>query len=80
MHGWRALAHKALLAETDIGLPLPCNVIVYATDDPKRSVVAALDPVAALSLTGNDAIRPLAEQVKQRLRRVLDALDQGTGS
>jgi uncharacterized protein (DUF302 family) len=71
-----ALAHQAILAETDIGLLLPCNVIVYATDDDNRTVIAALDPVAALSLTGNQAIRPLAEQVKQRLRRVLEAVDQ----
>ena len=75
-----ALAHQALLAETDIGLLLPCNVIVYATDDPRRSVVAALDPVAALSLTGNEAIRPLADEVKRSLRSVLDAVEQDTGS
>jgi uncharacterized protein (DUF302 family) len=71
-----ALAHQAILAETDIGLLLPCNVIVYATDDHNRTVIAALDPVAVLSLADNDAIRPLAEQVKQRLRRVLEAVDQ----
>src|SRR5512132_1304351 len=39
------LAHKALTAERDIGLLLPCNVIVYADDDPSRSVIAVLDPV-----------------------------------
>lgn len=65
----------ALAEMTDIGLLLPCNVIVYATDDDNRTVIAALDPVAALSLTGNDAIRSLAEQVKHRLHRPLDAVD-----
>src|SRR5690606_21211991 len=52
------LAHQALTAERDIGLLLPCNVIVYAADEEGRSVVAAMDPVEALSLTGNAAIRP----------------------
>jgi uncharacterized protein (DUF302 family) len=65
------LAHRALEAELDIGLLLPCNVIVYATDDPARSVVAALDPVAALSVSGNEAIQPIAEEVRDRLQRVV---------
>ena len=72
------LAHRALLAEPDIGLLLPCNVIVYAADEPGQSVVAAMDPVEALALTGNDAIRPIAEDVKGRLRRVLEAVERGT--
>jgi uncharacterized protein (DUF302 family) len=65
------LAYRALTAELDIGLLLPCNVIVYQADDPSRSVVAALDPVAALSLTGIEAVRPIAEEVRGRLQRVL---------
>lgn len=72
------LAHRALLAEPDIGLLLPCNVIVYAADEPGHSVVAAMDPVEALALTGNDGIRPIAEDVKGRLRRVLEAVERGT--
>ena len=71
------LAHRALTAELDIGLLLPCNVIVYATDNPNESVVAAMDPVAALSLTGNDGIGPLAEDVKSRLTRVLERVAEG---
>lgn len=66
------LAHKALSAERDIGLLLPCNVIVYADDDPNRSVIAVLDPVEALQLTGRDDIRPLAEEVRARLLRALE--------
>lgn len=65
------LAHKALSEELDIGLLLPCNVVVYAADEPGRSVVAALDPVEALSLAGNDRIRPLATEVRSRLERVI---------
>ena len=69
------LAHRALTAERDIGLLLPCNVIVYADDVPGRSVVAAMDPVEALQLTGNDAIAPVAEDVKARLTRVLQSIE-----
>ena len=68
------LAHQALMAEQDIGLLLPCNVIVYAADTPGRSVVAAMDPVEALALTGNEGIRPIAEDVKLRLTRVLEGV------
>lgn len=68
------LAHRALTAERDIGLLLPCNVVVYADEVPGRSVVTAMDPVEALSLTGNDAITPLAEEVRQRLVRALEAV------
>jgi uncharacterized protein (DUF302 family) len=65
------LAHRALQAELDIGLLLPCNVVVYAADDPGRTIVAALDPVEALSLSGNEAVQPIAEEVRNRLQRVL---------
>jgi uncharacterized protein (DUF302 family) len=66
-----SLAHRALQAELDIGLLLPCNVVVYATDDPVHTVVAALDPVEALSLSGNPDVQPIAEEVRGRLQRVL---------
>jgi uncharacterized protein (DUF302 family) len=73
------LAYRALTAERDIGLLLPCNVVVYADDTPGRSVVAAMDPVEALQLTGNEEIRPLAEDVKARLTRVLEAIERSAG-
>lgn len=68
------LAHRALMLERDIGLLLPCNVVVYATDDPGKSVVAAMDPIAALELTGNPQVRAVAEDVRARLERVLAAV------
>lgn len=74
------LAHTALLAEPDIGLLLPCNVIVYAAEEPGRSVIAAMDPVEALALTGNDSIRPIAEDVRARLLRVLEAVERSASS
>lgn len=70
------LAYKALSAERDIGLLLPCNVIVYASDEPNQSVVAAMDPVEALSLAGNENIRPLALEVRQRLERALATVER----
>lgn len=68
------LAHQALTAEVDIGLLLPCNVIVYGGDTPGTSVVAAMDPVAALGLTGRADIAPLAAQVRGKLERALRAI------
>jgi uncharacterized protein (DUF302 family) len=68
------LAHRALTAEREIGLLLPCNVIVYAGDEEGSSVVAIMDPEAALSLAGNDAVAPLATEVKALLERVLAAI------
>lgn len=69
-----ALAHRALTAEIDIGLLLPCNVIVYAGDEPGKSTVAILDPVAALDLTDNMRIRPVADEARARLVRALEAV------
>jgi len=73
------LAYRALSAERDIGLLLPCNVVVYADDTPGRSVISVLDPVEALQLTGNEEIRPLADDVRTRLTRVLEAIERSTG-
>jgi uncharacterized protein (DUF302 family) len=69
------LAHRALVAERDIGLVLPCNVIVYADDTPGRSVIAAMDPIVALGVTGNADLKPLAEDVKSRLIRALGVVE-----
>lgn len=72
------LAHQALTAETEIGLLLPCNVIVYAADEGGGTTIAALDPVAQLAVTENDAIEPLARDVRVRLERVLTAVSAGS--
>jgi uncharacterized protein (DUF302 family) len=68
------LAHKALGTERDIGLLLPCNVIVYQGDDPGTSVVAAMDPVPTLAMAGIAALAPLATEVRGRLERALEAV------
>ncbi len=66
------LAHQALTAELPIGLLLPCNVIVHEGDEPGTSVVAVLDPVAQLGITGRKDLQPLAHEVRQRLQQVLE--------
>ena len=67
------LAHKALSAEDEIGLLLPCNVIVYETSEGKVRV-SAINPIAAMSVVGSDAVRSVAEEVSQKLTAVISAL------
>ena len=64
-------AHQAILAEPDIGLLLPCNVVLRELGD-GRTVIEALDPVRQLELTGNPAITPLATEVRERLARAVE--------
>ena len=73
------LAHQALSTEPEIGLLLPCNVVVHAGEKPGESVVSIMDPEAALALAGNDAIAPLASEVKSRLQRVLTSICEEAG-
>jgi len=67
-----ALANKAVGEEADIGLLLPCNVVVRAVDN--GCVVAFLDPESIFSLVDNDAIAPMAAEIKSMLEKVRDAL------
>ena len=66
------LAHQALSVDLEVGLLLPCNVVVYS--DGEESVVRALDPEAALAVAKNDALRPFAAEAKRRLTAVVAAL------
>lgn len=70
------LAREALGAELEVGLLLPCNVIVYE-EDPNRSVVAAMAPLAALGIVESDALREIAQEADKRLRTALSALERG---
>lgn len=66
------LAYKILQEEIDIGLLLPCNVIVYEADDKNKSVVAAVDARAMLSVVGeNPTMNEVANEVNERLQRVI---------
>lgn len=67
------LAKRALEAEPDIGLLLPCNVIVEQQEEGEVHVAIA-DPKAMFSLVDNAAIAPVAAEAEQRLRRVIDAV------
>ena len=68
-----ALAHRALQAEPDIGLLLPCNVVVREEVD-GRLRVGFMDPVAVLQMTSNEEVAQVAHEVRQRLERVRSAL------
>lgn len=68
------LADRALHAELEVGLLLPCNVVVYERE-PGLASVAALAPIPALAITGNDEVREVATDADARLRRVLQALE-----
>ncbi len=67
------LAHQAISADPDIGLLLPCNVVVREDAD-KSVTVGFMDPIAVLKLTENPAIVDIARQVRTRLERVRDQL------
>jgi uncharacterized protein (DUF302 family) len=66
-------AHRALTAEPDIGLLLPCNVIVRAEDD-GRTTIGFMDPAAVLKLVDNPAVHELGREVRAMLERVRDSL------
>ena len=67
------LAYQAFGVELNIGALLPCNVAIYSISD-TRTVVMIMDPVAALSLVGNEQLTELADTVKQSLKRALASL------
>jgi uncharacterized protein (DUF302 family) len=70
------LAYKTLQQEISIGLLLPCNVVVYETDEAGKSVVAAIDAETMLSVVGanNAAINAVATEVNEKLQRVVAQL------
>jgi uncharacterized protein (DUF302 family) len=68
------LAHEALQTDLEVGLMLPCNVVVYEGDD-GRAVVLAIDPTRTMAATGNAKLAQLAETVKQKLTRALEKLE-----
>jgi uncharacterized protein (DUF302 family) len=65
------LAHQALSAEPEIGVLLPCNVIVYETDEGK-TVVSAIDAKTLFSVVDREDVLPIAEEVSRRLQKVIN--------
>jgi uncharacterized protein (DUF302 family) len=67
------LAYKTLQEDINIGLLLPCNVIVYEAEDENKSVVAAIDAKAMLSVVGEKpAIEQVTDEVNEKLRRAVE--------
>ncbi len=66
------LAHRALSADRQIGLLLPCNVVVRSADG--ETVVEALDPMTMVVITEEDKLNPVATEAAARLRKALDSL------
>jgi uncharacterized protein (DUF302 family) len=69
------LAYKTVQEDINIGLLLPCNVVVYEADDPDKSVVAAIDAAAMMSVVGHKPeIVEVAKEVNEKLRRALESM------
>jgi uncharacterized protein (DUF302 family) len=67
------LAHAALCADLNVGLMMPCNVVLWE-DDRGKAVVSVVDPMATLAAQANPAVQEVATKVQAKLRRVLDLL------
>jgi len=69
------LAHRALETDPSVGALLPCNVVLRAEDD--RTRVEIMDPAAALGSVGAEGLAAIADEARDRLRRVVAVLDAG---
>ncbi len=67
-----ASAHKAIAAEENIGLMLPCNVIVYEKEE--KSVVSIIKPTVAMQMIDNKELTEIAEEVEAKLKSVFDSI------
>jgi uncharacterized protein (DUF302 family) len=72
------LAHQALGVDSSIGLLLPCNVVVRA--DAGQTIVEALDPQTMVTITGQPALQPVADEAAVRLRTALESLRESRGT
>lgn len=70
-------AHEGLEAEPELGALLPCNVVVYETDEGDVAV-RAVDPEVLLESVDNPALDDIAAEVRERFERVLDSLPEST--
>jgi uncharacterized protein (DUF302 family) len=66
------LAHKALQAEEDLGLLLPCNIIVYEKED--KTAVSVFNPTIMSNIVDNDSLKLVAGEVREKLERVFEAV------
>jgi uncharacterized protein (DUF302 family) len=70
------LAHQALNAELEIGLMLPCNVIVYEDEETGGSVVSIVDPITMLGVVSNPALDDVAKEARTRLQNVVASINR----
>ena len=68
-------AHRTLQADLDVGLLLPCNVIIYETNE-KKAYVSAFNPVSALEVIKSEELRKIAKEVSEKLKRVIDRISK----
>jgi len=66
------LAHRGLRVEPDLGVLLPCNVVVRRSEG--STYVAAMEPMSALQLAGNPELEPIASEARERLERAIERL------
>ena len=66
-------AYKSLQTEEQIGLMLPCNVIVYVNEEGK-TIVAAIDPIASMQAAKNDKLGEVAETIQSKLKNIISNL------
>ncbi len=69
-------AYRTLQTDLNVGLFLPCNVIVYETDD-KKVCVAAFNPMSALGVLKNPNLEKIGEEVSEKLKRVIEKVAKG---
>ena len=72
-----SFAHQALAAEPDLGVLLPCNVIVYQRDGDTH--ISAIDAERMLSIVGNEQLAPIAANVKRRFGEVVSRVGRMNG-
>lgn len=65
-------AHRAILEEEDIGLLLPCNVVVYEKDN--GTALAVIRPKVAMAMVNNEALGKLADEVEEKLEKVFNLI------
>ncbi len=70
-----SLAHRAFSTELEIGLLLPCNVVVYENESGAGSIVSIIDPIMMLGIGINPGLSAVGEEASARLRRVLNVLE-----
>jgi uncharacterized protein (DUF302 family) len=66
------IAHKALQEEEELGLLLPCNVVVYEKEN--KTCVSIFDPMVMTKIIENDKMKPIATEIQEKLQRVLKAI------